>query len=90
MIRTAEKEQENARIINVSSDANHLCRSLNFEDLNFVRDRTAGTFLAPYKIYGTSKLCNILFSIELANKLELHGKQTKTSQQLPFLLFAQK
>ncbi|XP_057370182.1 retinol dehydrogenase 11-like [Daphnia carinata] len=73
MIKTAENEQENVRIINVSSDISYFCRSLNFEDLNFVQDRTAGTFLAPYKIYGTSKLCNILFSMELANKLEHHG-----------------
>ncbi|KAK4018103.1 hypothetical protein OUZ56_000171 [Daphnia magna] len=89
MIRTAEKEQENARIINVSSDANHLCRSLNFEDLNFVRDRMAGTFLAPYKIYGTSKLCNILFSIELANKLELHGRAVTVNSLHPGAVYTE-
>lgn len=74
MIKTAEKEKENVRIINVSSDANYFCRKLNLDDLNFVRDGTAGMFWAPFKIYGTSKLCNILFSLELANKLEPHGK----------------
>ncbi|KAI9565800.1 hypothetical protein GHT06_009595 [Daphnia sinensis] len=89
MIKTAEKEQENVRIINVSSDAHYICRSLNFEDLNFIHDRTAGTFLAPYKIYGTSKLCNILFSIELANKLEHNGRAVTVNSLHPGAVYTE-
>ena len=74
MIKTSKMQQENVRIINVSSEANKLCRSLNFEDLNFERDSYAGTYWSPFKIYGASKLCNILFTIELANKLKSLGK----------------
>jgi hypothetical protein len=47
---------------------------LDLNDLNFVHDSTAGTLWAPFKIYGASKLCNILFSKELSNKLERHGE----------------
>jgi retinol dehydrogenase-12 len=74
MIETGEKEQEETRIINVSSDMSFFCRNLNLDDLNFARDNSAGTMWAPYKIYGASKLCNILFSIELSNKLKCLGK----------------
>ncbi len=74
MIETGEKEEENTRIINVSSHANNICRNLPLDDLNFLRDRTAGTMWAPFKMYGASKLCNVLFSVDLSNKLERHGK----------------
>lgn len=74
MIKTAEREAENGRIINVSSMAHHLCWNLNFDDINFLRDPRAGSLWFPFKIYGASKLCNILFSTELARKLEFCGK----------------
>jgi NAD(P)-dependent dehydrogenase (short-subunit alcohol dehydrogenase family) len=74
MIKTAESEEECTRVINVSSYANNFCNNLDLNDLNFVHDSTAGTLWAPFKIYGASKLCNILFSKELSNKLECHGE----------------
>ena len=75
MIQTGENEAENARIITVSSEANEYPKNLNFiDDINFTRDNRAGTLWAPFKIYGASKLCNILFTIELANKLEHNGE----------------
>jgi len=73
MIETAEKEQEKSRVINVSADLSFLCRNLNLDDLNFARDNTAGTLWSPLKIYGASKLCNILFSVELSSKLQCLG-----------------
>lgn len=86
MIETTKKHQGNVRIINVSSEANRLCRSLNFDDLNFERDSFAGTYLSPFKIYGASKLCNILFTIELVNKLNSSGRPRYSIFTTPFLL----
>ena len=55
-----------ARIINVSSDA-HKFATLNFEDLEF----NHGYF--GIKAYGRSKLANVLFTYELARKLDGKG-----------------
>lgn len=64
----------NARIVNVSSDHHAHCKKLNVEDLNFERDASVGKMSSLFKIYGVSKLCNILFSLELANKLKPLGE----------------
>ncbi len=53
-----------ARVINTSSGAHRGAR-LDFEDLQLVKDFSA------MKAYGRSKLCNILFTRELARRL--HG-----------------
>src|SRR5581483_4429450 len=55
-----------SRIINVSSNAHRIGR-LDFDDLNAVR-RYRGM-----RAYGTSKLANILFTRELARRLEGTG-----------------
>jgi len=57
-----------ARIINVSSEGHKIPRKLDLDDLKFERGGPKGSdmFLT---IYGATKLCNILFSKELANKL---------------------
>jgi NAD(P)-dependent dehydrogenase (short-subunit alcohol dehydrogenase family) len=55
-----------ARIINVASEA-HRGRRLNFSDL--ARPQDWGTL----KAYGQSKLCNILFTRELAMRLDGSG-----------------
>lgn len=52
-----------ARVINVSSGSHHH-RTLDFEDLQMKR------FYNPIEAYGRSKLMNILFSYELARRLE--------------------
>ncbi|XP_050712791.1 retinol dehydrogenase 11-like [Eriocheir sinensis] len=57
-----------SRIINVSSVAHFLALSIDMKDLNFEK-MNYGTMTA----YGQSKLCNILFTIELANKLRGSG-----------------
>lgn len=82
MIETGEKEEENVRIVNVGSDGHFSVGDLNLDDLNFSYERSAKTVWSPVqnnlwlpiKIYGTSKLCVILSSCELARKLEILGK----------------
>lgn len=61
-----------ARIINVSSEGHKIPRKLDVNDLKFERSGPKGSdmFLT---IYGATKLCNILFSKELANKLNHMG-----------------
>jgi NAD(P)-dependent dehydrogenase (short-subunit alcohol dehydrogenase family) len=51
-----------ARIVSTASDA-HKMGTLDFEDLQSVKVRPG------FKVYGTSKLCNILFTRELARRL---------------------
>lgn len=52
-----------SRVINTSSDAHERAR-LHFDDLQSARD------YAGFKVYGRSKLCNILFTRELGRRLE--------------------
>jgi NAD(P)-dependent dehydrogenase (short-subunit alcohol dehydrogenase family) len=56
-----------ARIVNVSSDAHKLGGALDFDDLGATR-RFAGM-----GVYGRSKLANLLFTRELARRLEGSG-----------------
>ncbi len=87
LIQTAENEGENSRIVVVSSEANEFPRNLNFiDDIHFSRDCMAGTLWAPFKIYGASKLCNILFTIELANQLEQHRNNHSINYWLELFL----
>ena len=51
-----------ARVVNTSSDA-HKGARLDFSDLQSAKD------YAGFKVYGRSKLCNILFTRELARRL---------------------
>lgn len=53
-----------ARIVNVASAAHAYCKGgINFEDVNFEKG------FATVKVYGHSKLANILFTRQLAKKL---------------------
>jgi NAD(P)-dependent dehydrogenase (short-subunit alcohol dehydrogenase family) len=53
-----------SRIVNVSSDA-HVGMGLDLDDLNYTHGR-----YRPFVAYGRSKLMNILFTRELARRLE--------------------
>lgn len=55
-----------ARIVNVSSEA-HKLSPIQFDDLGFERK------YASMKVYGQSKLANVLFTYELARRLEGSG-----------------
>jgi NAD(P)-dependent dehydrogenase (short-subunit alcohol dehydrogenase family) len=64
-----------ARIVNTSSDA-HEVATLDFEDLQSVKAYSKSNVLEwlrsggpGFKVYGRSKLCNILFTRELARRL---------------------
>jgi len=57
------KATPGARIISTASDA-HKAASLDFDDLQWTRRRFAG-----FRVYGTSKLCNILFTRALTQRL---------------------
>jgi NAD(P)-dependent dehydrogenase (short-subunit alcohol dehydrogenase family) len=52
-----------ARVINVSSGAHAFVRGINFSDINFQRR------FATFRVYGHSKLCNLLFTLSLAQRL---------------------
>ena len=56
-----------ARIVNVASDAHRMGGRLDFDDLGSAR-RYSGM-----GVYGRSKLCNLLFTRELARRLEGSG-----------------
>jgi NAD(P)-dependent dehydrogenase (short-subunit alcohol dehydrogenase family) len=57
------KATPGARIVSTASDA-HKAARLDFDDLQFERS------FSGFRVYGTSKLCNILFTRELARRLE--------------------
>lgn len=61
------KASASARIVNVASDAHWFCKGINFEDLTF------NDGFRWLKVYGHSKLANILFTRELAKRLEGSG-----------------
>jgi len=60
------KATAGARIVSTASDA-HKSGQLDFGDLQSVQNYSA------FRVYGTSKLCNILFTRELARRLEGTG-----------------
>lgn len=56
-----------SRIVNVSSDAHKLVDGISFDDLGFERS------WSTMKVYGHSKLANILFTRELARRIAGSG-----------------
>jgi NAD(P)-dependent dehydrogenase (short-subunit alcohol dehydrogenase family) len=56
-----------ARIVNVASDAHRFVRGMNWDDLGHERRYRA------MRVYGHSKLANLLFTLELARRLEGSG-----------------
>lgn len=57
---------DSARIVNVSSDA-HRGQKLNFDDLQSEKKYSG------FRVYGQSKLANVLFTYELARRLPAEG-----------------
>ena len=58
------KEGTPSRIINVSSGAHAFVKGFNFDDVNSIKE------YKPFKVYGYSKLANILFTKKLSQVLE--------------------
>lgn len=58
---------EGARIVNVSSVGYTAVKGMSFDDLQSTQSFSA------IKAYGQSKLANILFTVELADRLKAHG-----------------
>lgn len=61
------KASAQARIVNVASGAHKLVKGMNFKDLNFEQGFRA------LKVYGHSKLANMLFTLELARIMANSG-----------------
>ena len=62
------KKESESRIINVSSAAHHFVKGMHWDDINYKDD-----FKMGLKAYGQSKLGNILFTKQLAKKLQKDG-----------------
>ena len=67
------KQSAPSRIINVSSAGHQMCKVLDPEDLNFEKME-----YSSFAAYCQSKLCNILFTHELAKKLQGTGVTTNS------------
>uniref|UniRef100_A0A3B3V359 Dehydrogenase/reductase (SDR family) member 13b.1 n=1 Tax=Poecilia latipinna TaxID=48699 RepID=A0A3B3V359_9TELE len=64
------KECGPSRVVNVSSGA-HNWGTVDFDCLNTHKDLRIGTsFVAGQRVYADSKLCNVLFTYELAKRLK--------------------
>lgn len=60
--------KEGSRIVNVGSSSYSFCKEgLKFDDLQSIKE------FKPIQSYSYSKLCNNLFTIELAERLKSHG-----------------
>lgn len=66
------KQSAPARIVNVASDA-HRFGSIDWDDLQSERAYRDSPIAAGMRVYGASKLANILFNTELARRLEGSG-----------------
>ena len=62
------KKESESRIINVSSAAHHFVKGMQWDDINYKDD-----FKMGLRAYGQSKLGNILFTKQLAKKLQKDG-----------------
>ena len=69
-----ERMQESApaRIVNVASDA-HMFGAIDWDDLQSERKFGGLPFVGGMRVYGASKLANILFTRELARRIEGTG-----------------
>ena len=64
MLLDALKRAEQGRVVVVASEAYRFCRGIRFDDLQW------NTGFSAFPTYGHSKLANILFTRELAARLE--------------------
>jgi NAD(P)-dependent dehydrogenase (short-subunit alcohol dehydrogenase family) len=67
LLLDALKAAPRARIVNVSSGAHRFIKEIDWNNLNFEKG------YQNFKVYGFSKLCNVLFTFELAERLKDTG-----------------
>jgi NAD(P)-dependent dehydrogenase (short-subunit alcohol dehydrogenase family) len=72
LLETRLRECAPARVVNVASDAHRFGR-LDLDDLQSEHGYGGIPFVSAMRVYGTSKLANILFTRELARRLEGSG-----------------
>jgi retinol dehydrogenase 12 len=65
-----------ARVVNVASDAHRFVSGFDFEDPMSERKFGFPAFLTGMRVYGMSKLANVLFTSELARRTEGTGVTT--------------
>jgi retinol dehydrogenase 12 len=70
LLRERLLASESARVVNVASDAHKFVGGFSFEDPMSERGFGFPTVVTGLRVYGMSKLANILFTIELARRLE--------------------
>ncbi len=68
LLRDKLIESAPSRVVSVSSGAHSFCKRINWDDLNWERSK-----YKTFTVYGHSKLCNILWTRELARQLEGTG-----------------
>jgi retinol dehydrogenase 12 len=61
---------DSSRIVIVSALAHQFVKELDVSNLNFTREKTGEKF---FEIYSVTKLCNLLFTRELAKRLKNAG-----------------
>lgn len=58
-----------SRVVTLTSEGHRFCKDIDLEDLNYEKR----PFKGPFDAYGQSRLCNNLFTLELARKLQGTG-----------------
>jgi NAD(P)-dependent dehydrogenase (short-subunit alcohol dehydrogenase family) len=70
LLRERLLASESARVVNVASDAHRFARRFDFDDPMSERGFGFPTVVTGLRVYGMSKLANILFTVELARRLD--------------------
>ncbi|XP_066944071.1 retinol dehydrogenase 11-like [Macrobrachium rosenbergii] len=68
------KKSAPSRVVNVSSDGHYFCRNLVTDDLNYEKRPYPGSLGS----YGQTKLANVLFTVELAERMKDTGVTTNS------------
>ncbi|XP_068226644.1 retinol dehydrogenase 11-like [Palaemon carinicauda] len=68
------KKSAPSRVVNISSDGHYFCSNLVVDDLNYEKRPYPNTFAS----YGQSKLANVLFTVELAERMKGTGVTTNS------------
>ncbi|WP_026118287.1 oxidoreductase [Nocardiopsis salina] len=70
-------EHVSGRVVTLSSGLHRLSTGINFDDVHLEHGYT------PYRAYGQSKLANLLFTLELQNRLDAAGSRVLSTAAHP-------